>query len=73
MRDLLPDHELTGKRVDIDFRNQKEWGQPYEAYFTTVGQNLLVRAVHQDCHGGISVTADGHLPFSIKRVCKVYD
>lgn len=72
MRQLLENHELTGKRVDFDWRPAKEKDLPYDSFNKNVVQNVLVTEARQDCYGDVWLYSDNYAPQKINRVIKVY-
>jgi hypothetical protein len=66
------EHELTNKFVDYDARGPKEFGTPYESYFTTVWQNKQVQKVSQMTNGEIMVHFENGMPFPLKNVVKIH-
>lgn len=70
---ILIDHPLTGKRVDVDWRNQKEKALPYDEKNLNVVQNVLVLAVGRNCHGTDFIISDDYKPQAASRVIKVHE
>lgn len=73
MRTSVPNHSLIGKRVDFDWRPNKEKELPYDDKNRNVDQNLLVTDVKKDCYGDEWCYLENRsLPQSVKRVCRIH-